>query len=102
MNLERFRNLVAPVAQLTTVLVVLVGIAVWGYRLQDRVEGLERQVQILLTAPPTSAQTPQDSANAMARACASLVERYASAVTTLSPGSADIKRLIEELGCMKK
>jgi hypothetical protein len=105
---EKFRNLVAPIAQVLTVVGVLTAVAVWGYKLQDRIDRLEAQLQVLMTASnPAAGQTSATSpASTMAQACATLAERYASAATSSSllvntSGAGDIKRLMNDLGCMK-
>ncbi len=106
--MERFRNLIAPVAQLVTVLTLLVGVAIWGIRLQDKVERLETQVQALLTSAPNQnssgeAGSAKPMTNSLFSACANLAERAASAMEGGSNiASGNIKQLMSELGCMVK
>lgn len=105
---ESFRTLITPIAQLTTVLVAVGSLIVWGYRLQDKVDRLDLIVQTLATAPPSGIppSSAQPNTNPIATACASLAERYSSA--TISSffdsrnGAPAIKKLMQELGCMKK
>ena len=105
--LQTFRNLIAPVAQLLTVVGVLTAVAVWGYKLQDRVERLEAIVQTIVTSPvPAASTNPTSSKSAISNACEALAERYAAAATTADAsaqvGALGIKQLMGDLGCLKK
>ena len=105
--MERFRTLIAPVAQLVAVLVATGTVIVWGYRLQDKVDRLEAQVQAILTSGPTQAPSNSSvnpsSAGSLPTACANLADRAAMMAQSILPGPLkDIRQLMVDLGCMQK
>ena len=103
--LETFRIFIAPVAQLLAVVGVLVGVAVWGYKLQDRVNKLEAVVQTIATSPPSPTANGEPQKNPVVGACETLAERFASASTSSYPaesGLIAIRSMMNDLGCFKK
>jgi hypothetical protein len=112
--MDRFRNLVAPVAQLATLVAFVAVVVLWGFKLEQRVGKLETLVQALVTSPlgydPTTAKSAPSSTSSsdspnrpLSATCATLAERAASAMTTTySGGASEIKKLMVDLGCMAK
>lgn len=109
-SLERLRNLIAPIAQLAGLVAVVVGVTIWGIRLQDRVDGVEAKLNVLIATPShsteQSSQPGDNPANVLAQSCKTLADRFASAATSddglMRLGSRDIRELMAELGCIKK
>jgi hypothetical protein len=122
MTAEQFRVWIAPVSQLVAVIVVAGTIIVWGFRLSDRVDRLETQLQAILTTapsqspssgsgsgsnPPSTSNTPASpsAGPSVSAACANLAERAAaSAQNSTGPSNAvkEIKQLMTDMGCMLK
>lgn len=103
MTLEQFRLWIAPISQLVAVIVVAGTLIIWGFKLQDRVDKLDSQVQALLTT--TTNQGGGSGSRDMSAECATLADRAAIAMGqgTKSGDSAanQIRALMSDLGCVK-
>jgi hypothetical protein len=95
---EQFRTWIAPISQFVAVIVVAGTVILWGFRLQDRVDRLEAQIQAMLTSPVS------ESSSSTPGACTNLADRAAAAIALSSKAgdaaSAQIKALMSDLGCM--
>jgi hypothetical protein len=102
--LERLRLLIAPVSQLIAIAAIIAGAAVWGLRLQDRIDKIDGIVQALATAPttPISPGSGVSQQGGISSACTTLADRTASAMMGGQYTSAqEIRKLMTDLGCMK-
>src|ERR1700733_2479026 len=102
MTLEQFRLWIAPISQLVAVIVVAGTLIVWGFKLQDRVDKLDSQVQALLTTTTNQG----GGGGGMSAECATLADRAAIAMgqgnKSGDTASNQIRALMSDLGCLGK
>jgi hypothetical protein len=101
MTAEQFRTWIAPISQLSAVIMAAGFVIVWGFKLQDRVDRLELQLQTILTSP--SNQT----SGSISTACTNLADRAAAAMAQRNTygqehTATEIRALMSELGCIGK
>jgi hypothetical protein len=91
------RTWIAPISQLIAVIMAAGFVVVWGFKLQDRVDRLESQLQAILTSP--SNQT----SGSISAACTNLADRAAAAMAQndmyAEKTAKGISVLMSELGC---
>jgi hypothetical protein len=111
--LERLRTLIAPVSQLAALVVILVGVTVWGVRLQDKVDKLESQLQALAISPTITRPAPDFIAdpkaperretvpNPLIQTCVDIATRLAKAHENSAYSSVitGLQSLMKDLGC---
>jgi hypothetical protein len=114
---KSFRTFIAPFAQLVTVIVFAGTVFAWGFRLQDKVDRLESQLQALAVAPVISQPNPKaaearqparlEGPNPLLQTCADVASRIATAheksgasgSVSLSMAISALEGLFKTLGC---